>query len=130
MMTVSDDLEGLLALIQANSEALKGLTLGKILSFVALAAKLKNDILQLLAQPASHPASEAPDVLPPSVEAFLGDSCDIPKEFVDGCWAALKSTIWNDKVISQDNSEALFQEHGHKSGIGTNLDTFSWARIA
>jgi hypothetical protein len=116
-MSAEGDLEGILALIQANSEALKGLTLGNILRFVSLAAGLKNDIL--LAQPASHPASEAPEALPPSVEAFLGSSCNIPKEFVDGCWAILRGTIWNSDDITHTDPEALFQEHGHKSGIGT-----------
>jgi hypothetical protein len=91
------------------------LTLGSLVTFVTLASKLKDDIL--LTQPASHLATQPPDVLPPSIIHFLGGCCDLTPLHVGHCWDALKSVIWHGTELICNRSEALFTEYGHRRGL-------------
>ncbi|KAF8057809.1 hypothetical protein FPV67DRAFT_1677039 [Lyophyllum atratum] len=87
------------------------LTLRQVMQFVTLARSLKDDII--LTQPAVIPASDPPEILPPSVKTFLEDSCKISEECVEDCWEVLRSTIWGVGV----NREQDFAEHGHSRGL-------------
>ncbi|KAF8220162.1 hypothetical protein L208DRAFT_1163067, partial [Tricholoma matsutake] len=60
--------------------------------FISLASRLKDDIL--LAQPLSIVVSDHPDVLPPTIIAFLQASCSISEDCINSCWEALKLTVW------------------------------------
>jgi hypothetical protein len=93
----------------------KGLTISKILRFVSLAAKLKDDIL--LTQPKDVPTNKAPDFLPPSIEAFLSSSCSLLDGFVGPCWEIFKETVWEGRDLMDTDEEAVFKEHGYHLGI-------------
>jgi hypothetical protein len=80
-----------------------------------LATKMKNDII--LVQPTSVPASDPPDVLPPSITLFLQNSCGITENCVISCWEVLKSAVWYDSDSFKDSSESDFAEHGHPMGL-------------
>jgi hypothetical protein len=68
----------------------------------------------LLAQPAGVSVTEAPDVLPSSVAAFLGGSCNLTPSAVEPCWKILKTTIW---TYTERDVEAAFAEHGVKHSL-------------
>jgi hypothetical protein len=59
----------LLELINDATGALATLSLGQVVQFLTLAARLKDDIL--LTQPPLLSGSDPPDVLPPTVNDFL-----------------------------------------------------------
>ncbi|KAF8232623.1 hypothetical protein L208DRAFT_1001064, partial [Tricholoma matsutake] len=61
--------------------------------FIALASKLKDDIL--LAQLSFVLVLDPPKFLPPTITTFLQNSCGISLACVESCWETLKSTIWN-----------------------------------
>jgi hypothetical protein len=90
------------------------LTWEQVVQFVALASKVKNDII--LAQPANVPESEPPDVLPPSVTAFLCDSCKLTPAHVEDCWKVMKGVVW--RTPPSISIETTFAEHGHQYGLG------------
>ncbi|KAF8060185.1 hypothetical protein FPV67DRAFT_1674149 [Lyophyllum atratum] len=98
--------------ISRLSEIHPRLTLHQVMQFVTLARSLKDDIL--LTQPAVIPASDPPEILPPSVKTFLEDSCKISEECVEDCWEVLRSTIWHGVGV---NREQDFVEHGHPRGL-------------
>jgi hypothetical protein len=105
----------LLQLTDETSPALRQLTLGQVVQFLTLAARLKNDII--LTQPATVLASDPPDVLPPTVNSFLSDCCDISSDSVDRCWDVLKDVVWHGRDIFRDNSDTAFVEYGHRRGL-------------
>jgi hypothetical protein len=105
------DLEKILELLKVDPEAFQGLTIGKILCFTSYASSLKHDIL--LSQPASQSESTPPDFLPPTVESFLSESCDIPAEFTKSCWEVFKETVWEESDADREQKEMDFREHGH-----------------
>ncbi|KAJ7480388.1 hypothetical protein B0H11DRAFT_1915351 [Mycena galericulata] len=63
----------------------------KAMAFVRLAAQLKDSFLT--AQPPSHEAEEAPDLISESIRAFLGSAIELPIEYIDGCWKAFGNFI-------------------------------------
>ncbi|KAF8233113.1 hypothetical protein L208DRAFT_1268572 [Tricholoma matsutake] len=89
-------MQEILALSQKHSE----LSLHQILKFIMLAMKMKNDII--LVQPTSVPASDPPNVLPPSIMQFLQNSCGISETCVTSCWEALKSAVWYESNSFKD----------------------------
>jgi hypothetical protein len=105
------DMQEIFALNQKHSE----LSLQQIFKFIMLATKMKNDII--LVQPTSVPASDPPDVLPPSITLFLQNSCGITENCVISCWEVLKSAVWYDSDSFKDSSESDFAEHGHPMGL-------------
>src|ERR1700734_3836075 len=105
------DMQEIFTLNQKHSE----LSLQQIIKFITLAMKMKNDII--LVQPTSVPASDPPDVLPPSITLFLQNSCGISETCVTNCWEALKSAIWYESDSFKDTSEGDFAEHGHPMGL-------------
>jgi len=110
-------LEDLLPLINDGIDSVQQLTLSQILHFITVASRLKDDIL--LTQPASVPASQPPDILPPSISAFLGDCCDLLPDFVDRCWDILWPAIWNDSRF-RDRSEMLPLPSSYTSMIASH----------
>ncbi|KAF8229572.1 hypothetical protein L208DRAFT_1286352 [Tricholoma matsutake] len=94
-------MQEILALNQKHPE----LSLQQILWFITLALKMKNDII--LAQPTHIPSSDPPDILPPSITLFLGNSCGISEICVTSCWEALRSTVWYESDSFKDSSENL-----------------------
>ena len=86
----------------------------QIVDFVTLSSRLKDPIL--LAQPAGISVTEAPAVLPPSVAAFLGSSCNLTPPAVENCWKILKTTVWK---YSESKVETAFADHGVKHGLST-----------
>jgi hypothetical protein len=107
----------LLSAVQSHPNAFQGITLANLMSFVAYASKLKDDIL--LVQSVNHAPCNPPLILPQSVAMFLVKACEIAsKEQVDLCWDLLKDMIWNeDPAISAEKERAAFTEHGHGLGI-------------
>ncbi|KAF8237528.1 hypothetical protein L208DRAFT_1217477, partial [Tricholoma matsutake] len=71
--------------------------------FVTLALRLKDPIL--LAQPTGISVIKPPAILPPSVAAFLGSSCNLTPPAVKNCWKILKTTVWN---YSESKVETAF----------------------
>jgi hypothetical protein len=117
------ELKNLLAQLKAQSDVFHSLTIGKIIQFVACAARLKDDII--LTQPANISASQAPDHLPPSIKHFLGQACDIPENYTDACWNAFKDTVWNEGSSLQDGTEHHIRRHGYGLGISMYIFTLS-----
>jgi hypothetical protein len=93
------------------------LSFGQVQQFICLASRLKDDIL--LAQPSSVLALNPPDVLPPTISAFLKNSCHISAACVEASWDTLKTTIWNDAQSLEDSLINDFAVHGHSLGICT-----------
>jgi hypothetical protein len=61
----------------------------------------------------------APEILPPSVSRFLGDSVDIPQEYIQDCWGIFKDVVW-DHLSAEDAKRAdqeAFRVHGQKRGL-------------
>jgi hypothetical protein len=106
------DFEELVRQLCGLSLPFQGLKWKQIVDFVTFALRLKNPIL--LAQPAGVSVTEAPDVLPPSVAAFLGGSCNLTPSAVEHCWKILKTTIW---TYTESDVEAAFAEHGVKHSL-------------
>ncbi|KAF8231666.1 hypothetical protein L208DRAFT_1162769, partial [Tricholoma matsutake] len=69
------------------------LSFGQVQQFIALASKLKDDIL--LSQPSFVLMFDPPKFLPSTITTFLQKSCGISLACVEVCWEALKSTIWH-----------------------------------
>ncbi|KAF8238014.1 hypothetical protein L208DRAFT_1244754, partial [Tricholoma matsutake] len=91
-------------------------TFGQVQQFIALASKLKDDIL--LAQPSSVFMLDPPEILPPTISTFLQISCSISVDCVYACWEALKSTIWNDVNHVEDSHITQdFATYGHPLGL-------------
>ena len=109
------NVEALLQQLQLNPDLFQTLTLGQIFHFISLASCLKDDIL--LTHPAKLSATNLPDVLPPTITGFLGNSCDLPQAYVEQCWDILKHTIWDSAAISCDHLDSAFTQHGHHSGL-------------
>ncbi|KAF8237755.1 hypothetical protein L208DRAFT_1245541, partial [Tricholoma matsutake] len=88
--------------------------------FILLASRLKDDIL--LVQPLSIVVSDHPDVLPPTIVAFLQASCSIFEDCINSCWEALKLTVWL-HVNSEEDNAILddFANHGHSHGLCVSL---------
>jgi hypothetical protein len=110
-------LDSLLQQFNSRSDALGDITLTTIIRFLILAAKLRNDII--LTQPATLSATDPPDILPPSIAAFLGDCCDLPPHSVDHCWGILKAVVWHGSNRFLDHSETFFAKYGHHRGLST-----------
>ncbi|KAF8056266.1 hypothetical protein FPV67DRAFT_650208 [Lyophyllum atratum] len=94
------------------NKAHPGLGLRQLLQFVTLVSTLRDDIL--LVQPAYVSAADPPEILPPTVKIFLGNSCNITGECVDDCWETLRSTIWHGVDV---NINKEFAQHGHLLGL-------------
>jgi hypothetical protein len=90
-------------------------SLGQIFRFVLYAASLKNDIL--LPQPASHPPSLPPVVLPQAIHTFLSGACQLAPDFTDHCWTVLKDVVWNDADFSVARHASTFSHHRHSLGL-------------
>ena len=107
-------LDELLQQFRSSPLSFNGLTWEQLVQFTTLASKVKNDII--LTQPANVPESEPPDVLPPSVAAFLGDSCMLMPAQVEDCWKVMKGVVW--RTAPSIPVETIFAEHGHQYGLG------------
>jgi hypothetical protein len=114
----------LLQQLKASPLSFDGLTWEQVIQFVTLASKVKNDII--LTQPASMPESEPPAVLPPSVAAFLGDSCKLAPAHVENCWKIMKGVIWT--TPPSIPVEPIFAEHGHQYGLGMYRSFYLYAQ--
>jgi hypothetical protein len=93
----------------------------KILRFMVLSSRLKDDIL--LAQAAEHPVAEPPVLLPPSVHHFLAGACSIPSkpvEIIEGLWSCVRRLVWNELSFLSDPTFPLQDHvlHRYKYGIG------------
>ena len=99
------------------TEQYPDISLGQVQQFISLAARLKDDIL--LAQPSSVLALHPPDVLPPTVSMFLGNSCSFSQLCVETCWDRLKTMIWHDAHGHklEDSLIDVFAVHGHSLGL-------------
>jgi hypothetical protein len=104
---------------EPDSFSFHGLKWKQIFDFITFASRLKDPIL--LAQPAGISVDEAPAVLPPSVAAFLGSSCNLTPPAVENCWKILKITVWE---YSESKVETAFAEHGVKHGLSTQHFSF------
>jgi hypothetical protein len=84
----------------------------KSMAFVRMTARLKDAIT--LAQPPHHDAGEAPELLPDNVRDFLGSVTEMPLDFVDGCWRAFRSLIWeyDENGKNQGTDAQAFKKHG------------------
>jgi hypothetical protein len=98
------------------SQRYPDLSFNTVQQFISLASRLKDDIL--LAQQSSIVVSDPPDVLPPTIIAFLQMSCSISEDCVNSYWEALKSTRWL-HVMSEEDNAILddFAKHGHSCGL-------------
>ncbi|KAJ6462258.1 hypothetical protein C8R47DRAFT_1327226 [Mycena vitilis] len=108
------------AALQAHP-ILQQLQLPQLLQFLRLAACLKNDIL--LCQPSYVSTECAPDVLPPSIAAFLSEATGIPLEHMDACWDVLKDDAWQfpsaEQVTAED--EDAFINYGWARGLCSSV---------
>ena len=116
-MERADDLKALSILLSSDPLLYNQISLNKIIHFIILMSKLKNDII--LTQPGDRSASEAAVILPPSIEAFLGEALDIQKEHLLKLWEVLKDTIWrlDTSEFLGDQQEMVYQAHGYQYGI-------------
>ncbi|KAF8890918.1 hypothetical protein BD779DRAFT_1610685 [Infundibulicybe gibba] len=108
-------------IVQLN-DLCPGITLSQIYLFIRLARQLKNDIV--LVQPASESellTSQPARALPPSIKIFLQKACEIPYDYVDGCWDILKEHVWYASLASSEEIEKAFSQHGH--GLGLTFQT-------
>jgi hypothetical protein len=55
--------------------------------------------------------------LPPTVNGFLGDCCDLSSDSVDRCWDVLKGVVWHGEDVFRDKSDSVFIEYGHHRGL-------------
>lgn len=100
-----------------NHPILQGLGLDKILQFLRLSSYLKNDIL--LCQPSHVSVDYAPEILPPSIAAFLSGATGIALGDIDSCWDVLKDDAWEYpslQTITRDDEDA-FINHGWARGL-------------
>jgi hypothetical protein len=101
--------------LQALTESIplspEKLSLGRLVLFINLASKLKDDII--LTQSAHIPASEPPDNLPPSVLHFLADCCEVTLPDVIVLWRALKGLAWYGCGPGDESLRKAFRQHGH-----------------
>ncbi|KAJ6592961.1 hypothetical protein B0H19DRAFT_1279753 [Mycena capillaripes] len=102
-----DEIHSFLSQIPGLAESIG---LDKAISFVRLAAQLKDEIV--LAQPANYDPNTAPSETPKHVQSFLGCATDMPDNFVSGCWTAFCNTIWTYNKSGSSN--------GRDPEIGTN----------
>lgn len=107
-------LSEIFSLLQRTPGLTEAIGIEKAMSFMRLASQLKNEILH--AQKPTHDVSEPPGDLPDNVKEFLGDSNDMPMEFVDGCWQAFKEVVWGMDAEGNSCSEdaKLFEQYGFK----------------
>ena len=93
------------------------LSLDQSITFIALASRLKNDIV--LAQPSSHSPTNAPPLLLLSVTEFLASACQLGLDDVGRLWERLRDMIWSTDpaMYSLDVSLRLFHQHGHLHGL-------------
>jgi hypothetical protein len=112
-------LEQLLQQFKDSSLPLDGLTWEQVVRFVTLASNVKNDII--LTQPTFVSDSEPPDVLPPSIVAFLGDGCELTPTYVENCWKVMKGVVWSapPRDLIESTFQATFTQYGHQYGLGT-----------
>jgi len=76
----------------STHNVLKSLTLLQIIDFLSRVSLLKRDIT--LAQPTDLTTDEAPDVLPPLIQAFLAESIGIDLDSIPDAWDILKGHAW------------------------------------
>ncbi|KAF9077119.1 hypothetical protein BDP27DRAFT_1208981 [Rhodocollybia butyracea] len=67
-------------------------TFDQLSQFIGLASSIKNDILA--AQPPTHDPNDPPLLLAPHQRVFLTQTCNIPLEFIDHCWLAVRAMVW------------------------------------
>ncbi|KAF9061179.1 hypothetical protein BDP27DRAFT_375751 [Rhodocollybia butyracea] len=71
-------------------------TFDQLSQFIGLASSIKNDILA--AQPPTHDPNDPPLLLAPHQRVFLTQTCNIPLEFIDHCWLAVREMVWRKTV--------------------------------
>jgi len=104
---------------------LNTITLNKLFFYTRLILHLKESIL--LAQPLDQSLQDvAPDILPPSIAAFLSDALDLPGDGLEESWDILKDYVWHcEKVgLTKDDYEA-FKEYGWSRGVSKLLSTIT-----
>ena len=96
-------------------------SLTQILKFVGYIAQLKDDIL--LAQPANFSPTRSHPVLPPTIQTFIANACDLPVHLVNRFWIALAPTAWNTDIrFSPTQSPSFMSAYvtfGYQVGLGT-----------
>jgi len=119
-------MDDLFQLRSQHPTAFSQLSLENVFRFSLLASKLKNEIL--LAQPPSHPISESPAFLPPSVTRFLSRCCDTSEIAVNKCWEILGPTVWqsNWDLLGgcTEQLEETFWVHGRDLGFSSARTIF------
>ncbi|KAJ7090836.1 hypothetical protein B0H15DRAFT_948600 [Mycena belliarum] len=96
---------------------LQHIELSQVIDFIRLSSLLKRDIF--LAQPARQDPENPPDVIPPSVAAFLSGAVKLSIQDVMDLWVILKAQVWlSDPEDNQSKrDEAAFKTHGWHLGI-------------
>ncbi|KAF8234816.1 hypothetical protein L208DRAFT_1546015 [Tricholoma matsutake] len=89
-MTTMNQVHELLNMVPGLGDSI---TMETAMEFIWLGASLKDVIIMV--QPAMHHEHDIPNALPPHVRSFLGLATNISEAFVDGCWTAFNSVIWN-----------------------------------
>jgi len=110
--------ELLVALTQLSTHsALKHVTLSQILDFLSFTSLLKRDIM--LAQPATQSTDNAPEVLPPLIQAFFADSIGIDLERIPDTWEILKDHAWKMTPLAEhvETEKEAFREFGWARGL-------------
>jgi hypothetical protein len=107
--------------LYSRLQAMPGLSasigIEKAMSFIRLAAQLKNEILHV--QEPTYNVNEPPSSLPEHVNSFLGASTHMPKEFVLGCWEAFRDVVWSFDTEGNAcrNDVDCFEDYGLKEGL-------------
>ncbi|THV00023.1 hypothetical protein K435DRAFT_606423, partial [Dendrothele bispora CBS 962.96] len=83
--------------------------------FVLLSCHLKKNILAIW--PSWQPPTETPPILPDETILFLQNVCDMPYEFVEGLWKAVKDVVWKQdpmlECVKDDNAvQQTFKKKG------------------
>jgi len=104
-------------LLQATPGLSAAIGMEKAMSFIRLAARLKNEVVHM--QKPTYDAQKAPDELPDHVNAFLSVSVDLPEEYVHGCWLAFKEVVWDFDTEGNAcrNDIDIFEAFGLKEGL-------------
>jgi hypothetical protein len=120
-MAAEPTIEEIHAILQDYPGLSGNLSIEKITRFIRLTAGLKRDILH--AQKPTHLDTDIPNDLPDNVNTFLGGALNLSDDYVAGCWAAFKTTIWDYDATAHTNSAdaKLFMEYGRKHGLGESV---------
>jgi hypothetical protein len=108
-----NNLENFVKLFHDDLNTFHALSVPKIISFVNMAASLRDDVI--LMQPLSHSPSEPPNILPPSIASFLAVAIEVELECIPKIWKFFKKSVWDfdASAVLGEGPQMLFRAYGY-----------------